>query len=503
MAMIGTQQDDDELPTSSSSKNAQATLGGVPAAGSGGGFAGGTGTGSGQGATTGVAAGNATPGGGNYTNLLQYLNANQGTGGTTGQAAENVVQQSADKATQAQNTYNTNASNEIAGAAAGLGVNQGVLGQIKSGAAGVDNSMLGKISSGGYSYTPDTATLNNLGTASKDSLDKIIAGGKAATGAYTGPSDFSKVAYGGPTASSVNVSYGGPTATSNFNANTLAAQGAAQGAGDVVSGNVANATGGNAGVSSLLKNAYQAPNYTQGENNLDTFLAGGTAGGKAALGQASGVGQGVSNNYDSINNALMGKIGDANKLAGATNATYQNAINDATNASKGTQNQYNLAMSDEKSKALTNQKSAQADAKRAQDEEDRRAAEEKKKALVKPITGKAGPQEVNIDQSGTTPGSSPGGDDGSYQRDPLDQYLKVRTDAVTKPLMTKVVNPVVNTVKNTVKAIPPPVMQVLAPTVPIVQKIPSVISNISKKLHFAEGGEVPSYEKLCKMLRGK
>jgi hypothetical protein len=43
------------------------------------------------------------------------------------------------------------------------------------------------------------------------------------------------------------------------------------------------AGGGQSGVSTLLQKAYQQPNYSAGENQLDTFLTGASAGGQSAL----------------------------------------------------------------------------------------------------------------------------------------------------------------------------------------------------------------------------
>lgn len=312
MAIIGTDEED-KMPTSSSSPNAVAaaeSANGVPYSGAGG-FAGGTGTGSGQGATPGTAAPARAPE--SYANLSQYLSANQTTGGITGRAAENVVQQSGNQALAAQNDYNTSGLSDIAGATKAAGADSGTLNKIKAGIPGLDPKM----------------------------IEKINAGGNVETGEYKAPSDFKDVKYKGPDYNSVKESWLGPNDTSfqgyegtqGKQADAIMKQG-------IVKGNVNNAKGGQSGVSALLHEAYQQPQYTVGENTLDAFLAGGTAEGQKALGRAEGVGKGVDSSYDKINAALQGKIGAGQKTLGATNKAYQDAIKAAGDKAAATKKGY-------------------------------------------------------------------------------------------------------------------------------------------------------------------
>lgn len=356
MAIIGTQDTDDEENKAASDQpgSSPQTTGGAGA----GAFVGGTGSGSGQGATTGTSAGggsSSTPGGGGYTNLSQYLNVNQGSGATTGQAAGNVVQQSADAATGAQGAYSQDATSDINNATSAVGVNQNNLNAINAGQQNINQDTLNQIKSGAYSYNP-TGDLNS----------QIQAGQQASSAqAYKGPTDFSSVKYSGPDIGSITAQYGGPQNTSDFQGQTAADQTAAVAANQTAVGNSANAAGGQTGVSALLRQAYQQPQYTQGENNLDAFLAGGTAGGQQALSNASGLGQNVTNAYSGIQNALSGGIQKGIDTANATNTTYKDAIDKATSNSTGTQDYYNTAVSAAKASGQSAISQAQAAAQQA------------------------------------------------------------------------------------------------------------------------------------------
>ena len=114
--MIGT-SDDEELPSTLVSGS--------------GGFAGGSASGS---AAAGSSVAPQPPaGGGGYTNLSQYLNANQGSGSTTGQAASNTVVQDVNNANNANNTYFNDAKAQNDAAWAPASVNQNVLNSLTSG----------------------------------------------------------------------------------------------------------------------------------------------------------------------------------------------------------------------------------------------------------------------------------------------------------------------------------------------------------------------------------
>lgn len=391
MAIIGGQDEDENqktLPTSSTSPNAHAATdaaAGVPYGSAGGGFIGGGGV---QGATTGVAS--AQPiqpaaGGGGYANLQQYLAANQDTGATTGQAAENVVQQAGNAATGAQQAYGTGAKNDISAATTAVGSNADTLKSISGGAALTNADTLAKIKAGAYAATPDQKSLDAIAGAQNESkvdaksLQSLIdqgASAKAAS-AYGGPTDFSSVVYGGPSMDKVAVSYGGPTSTGGFTGQTAADQADFSQKQGVLGGYVQNAQGGHSGVSALLQKAYQQPGYSKGENNLDAFLAGGTQGGQAALGQAAGIGQGVSDSYANLNSLLSGQIATGQQTAKDTNAAYQRAIEDAQGTSAASLASYNDAVAQAKAAGAANQKAALDAAAKAQAEKDREAAWDK------------------------------------------------------------------------------------------------------------------------------
>lgn len=368
MAFIGTDDDENKDPNQQASSAASSADGG-------GSLVGGTGTGSGQGATTGTAAGGAstpsTPGGGGYTNLSQYLSVNQGAGATTGQAAGNVVQQSADAATGAQGAYSTSANTDINNATSAVGVNQSNLDSINAGQQNVNQDTLNQISSGAYSYNP----ISNYAGASQDALNSAVNAGKDASSAkaYSGQTDFSGVKYGGPDYDSMAVQYAGPSSVGDFGGQTAANQAAAIAANQTAVGNSTNAGGGQTGVSALLRQAYQQPQYSKGENNLDAFLAGGTTGGQQALSTASGLGQNVENAYSGIQSALGAGIQHGMDTASATNTSYKDAIAKATNASQATQDRYNAAVKNAQSSGASALQAAKDASTNAQAEEARRA----------------------------------------------------------------------------------------------------------------------------------
>ena len=259
MAIVGGQQDE-ELQNGQPAQPAGSTGGGA--------FVGG---GSGQGATTKTATAPTSSG---YTNLSSYLQANQGTGATTGQAAENVVGQAGSKATEADARYGTLAGNDVAKAEQSVG--------------------------------PDYSTLENIKSGKVNAKNAQVAYGANA-----------------PTAGTV----AGSTVINNLDSDATAAQSDATAANSDLMDKAGSkgAQGGQAGVAGLLRNAYQQPNYTAGENNLDSFLAGGTPGGQKALGQAAGVAKGVTNSYAKINNALGDRINAAHDQVADTNNQYNNA----------------------------------------------------------------------------------------------------------------------------------------------------------------------------------
>lgn len=218
-------------PTTSSSPNARA--------GSSGGFVGGSGTGSGQGATTGMAPANA--GGSGYTNLAQYLSANQDSGATTAKGAENVIEQAGSDAQKAQDAYGQSAQNQISG---------------------------------------------------------------------------------GVTTSGDQQSYGGPLNTGAFTGDTSKLQQEALGKTDIANSWSKQANNGQAGRQALLSQAYQQPQYSAGEKNLDSFLVGGLQSGQQYMNQGANVGLGLTGAYQKLNDKLTGNIADTQKgVSDANTAT--------------------------------------------------------------------------------------------------------------------------------------------------------------------------------------
>lgn len=532
MAIVGTPDDEDENPTTSSSPNAHAATNaatGAPytgASGGGSGFVGGTGSGSGQGATTSApaasptaAGGASSPGGGSYANLSQYLAANQDTGATTGQAAESLVAGSGQAAQAAQNTFGTDAAGQIAAATSAVKPSSSTLASITGGTQNVDPATLAKISSGAYTYSPNSLALNNLSGASTADLNAIVAAGKAAPAAassYTGPTNFA--GYGGP-ASVPTVSYGGPTTTSNFTGQAAADQTAALGAQSTVAQNVASAQGGQAGVGGLLQSAYGQPNYTAGENNLDAFLAGGSAGGQAALGQAAGVGQGVNTSYQDLLNSLSGQETAGENTANATNTAYGNAIKAAQGTSTATKNAYQTAEAKAQAAGLAASNQARSDAAKAQAQLTADAS--KKVGTGGTGGGSSGGQGQQIVNETTGALHGQQGGVNALATDVMTGGLSALAPKQVATETTKLQNevspaaqrlsPVGNVVNKDVaavqSAVAPAVNKVQSAVAPTLRKITTYnpVQSLTKGKVFAHGGEIPSYAGLTRMLkeRGK
>ncbi len=370
MAIVGGNQDDEELNKQSAGK---ATGGGE------GGFVAG---GTGQGSTTKTAATPTSSGG--YTNLSSYLQANQDAGATTGKAAEGVVDRAGSAAKTAQGDYGDSANSEIDAATAGVNPNQSVLDNIKGGGAKADKGL--------------AAIKSGIATVDPEAMGAIAGGGNAATGTYGGPAmpdttykgqKQTADAYSGLNPDQYTVKYGGGADTGHLSGGTMGYQAAATGANQDVYGKAGLAQGGQAGVSSLLQQAYKQPSYTHGENNLDAFLAGGTSGGKEALGQAADVAKDTAGGYENLNNMLSGKIASGQSQAKMTNASYDEAHKNAVAQTGHVQDQldqaYNLASNDhsaadaygaarDKAAAGAAQAKATADAKAAEEAKARAAA---------------------------------------------------------------------------------------------------------------------------------
>ncbi len=306
MALIGTEEDEN-MPTSSSSPNARAGggyQGGVPGVGFIGGGA--------QGATTAVGPTNSSAGqggGGAYANLSQYLQANQGTGATTAKAGANLVNKSSADVDSAQGQYAKDAGAEITGQASGTAPVQGNFDKINAGAVGVDQNILGQINSG----------------------------------KYTGPKDFSQVKYSGPAIADITAKYTGGSTADNLNSSGVQADRSAMAQASGTNADlVKQASGGQDQVAGLLKGAYG--NTTTGENQLDSFLARGTDQGRTALADSARNANRFQGAYQGIQDRLNGQIKDANQTAAATNASYGSAIGKAQGTTDATKKTYTDAL---------------------------------------------------------------------------------------------------------------------------------------------------------------
>ncbi len=369
--------------------------------------------------------------------------------------------------------------NDISKATQGLGVDQSKLDTINSNATTVDQGKMDQIKNGSAQYLGD---------------------------AYTGPSTIN-AQYAGPTAGSYNVAYGGPTTTGSFSGQTAANQTTALGANQAVQDRVGQAQGGQAGVASLLRDAYSKPGYTAGENNLDSFLAGGTEGGKAALGQVSGLGLRANDDYANINQALSNQMQDAKYKAALTNNTYDDAIKSAQDQSNKTQSAYDAAIKEASTPTKIQSVTAgyNPELVLAQKEPSKIVGGSGDNVLGMPMstfgqglnifnglfdgtvsghgyaplagTGNA----INMAYNGTgpNPGQSPNKGDS----------LPVKNGSVASKAnstLNKIVSPVTK----------PLTQKVLDPTV-------KKISSGLKSLRFAHGGEIPSYSKLLEILKEK
>lgn len=301
MAIIGTDRDeqDPNAPpgaagtpgTGGSANSAPPVTGG----GAGGAFIGG---GTGQGATTTTKAPTSS---GNYTNLTDYLSANQGSGATMGKTAENVVGQAGQDADNKLVDYSNNTTRAIN--AGTPGVDQGVLGQINNGITT------------GASTTTKNADGSTTTTGGKQSYN----GFTPATASYTGPTATSNVT--GQAGTDQAGAYG---AISKL-------VGGAPGSGTYNGGLVRQAGDGQTGVQSLLRNnVYQQPSYTAGESGLDAFLTGGTPGGQQSLKNIQDQWGGMGAKGDATNARLTTAMQGGIDAATGVNKTYGDAVKAAT-----------------------------------------------------------------------------------------------------------------------------------------------------------------------------
>ena len=481
-------------------QNPAADSGGAPGlaqAGAGGGGAAGDG-GSGQAAPTHDASSG-------YTNLVSYLGANQDAGSTTGKAAGNVVQQSADKATSSANAFGNQAGNDISKAIEGVSLDPTKEAQIASSAVNFDPNKQADLAS--Y-IKADSGQLAGIAAGLKDVGDSTVNnsdGSKTVTSGvktYGGPESVSYRGPAAPTAASHKysdgngfaVSYGGPGQDANGNITGLAgASATAQtnylGDQGVLDGNAKNAGGGQAGVAGLLKSAYQQPNYTAGENNLDAFLSNGTSGGQQALSQASGLGSAVSSGYSALQKQLGGYANTGATTAKATNDRYNRDVANANSITDATNTTYAKNYSD--LVAGVNKQYADAISKA-------KAGQSKgtTTTIAAPIINVPTPPPPTTDTSSGGSGSGPV----PIINLPITQWGQnvANSAAGGIPGITNGVSGTVNTASNQVGNTGTTAYKDTSNTI---NNAGGAISSVGKKLHLAHGGEVPSYDKLMKQLR--
>ena len=236
------------------------------------------GGGSGQGATTGINS-DSPSSSGNYTNLQNYLTANEGNDTLMGQGAAGVANAAGQGAVQAMDTMQNNANS-----------------QISSGTVNVDPEKEKQIA-----FDPGAGFQGRISNLSK--------GGTDSGGQYN---------YGGP--SSVNTTYGGPQSYNEIN-------GALDTAGKVGNAqSVADQSKTTPGVSTLLKSAYGQPGYSSGENQLDTLV---TQSGTGGQGQLNKIGQdwgGITDTANNMYGGIQSQIQAGKDTSAATGAKYAGDI---------------------------------------------------------------------------------------------------------------------------------------------------------------------------------
>ncbi len=407
---------------------------GVATAGAGGGgFVNGSG---GQGATTKAAPTSS----GSYTNLTSYLGANQGSGGVTGQAAGNTVQQSGDVSNAANKALTTNAGKEVVRAR----VDPSKLAAIQASGATVDKNQLNQINAG-------------IGT------------GKNAT--YSGPSMKGSVK-DHVIAAPPTVKYGGPSDVTG-----VTGAGDAEGAMNTLGGDLGNITGGQGGRAALLQKSYQQPSYTKGENNLDSFLMGGTPGGQAAIAGAKTHWDGQGKSYQGVLDKINGNISTAQKSAVDTNKAYSDAVDNAKGQTKTVQSVYDKA-----EKAARDQAQANANAWRPP----------APPAAAEAVPEAPPPEDTHIPYTAHARpndfiGTSMDKMDASISKDGAEiaKANKEIPGAGGNVNVPNVVQQVKDTPKNVLNAV-----------------VPGSSKHLPH-LGFAHGGQVPSYDELLKMLGAK
>ena len=221
-----------------------------------------------------------------YTNLQDYLSANQGNDTQMGQAVAGQVGVSGGLAQNYLNALQNQASTEI-----------------NAGTNNLNQDTLQGISQ----YNP-------LGTGLEQNGVQMAQAGTKLNPLGTITNTWSR-------------DYSGPQAYTDGDLAPLA-QTASQDVGNAQL--VANQLNNYQGISALLQAAYNQPGYSAGENNLDAALTQTGAGGQQQLQNAQqqwgGIGNTAKSEYSDIGNQIQA----GKDTTDATNTAYQNAV-DATN----------------------------------------------------------------------------------------------------------------------------------------------------------------------------
>jgi hypothetical protein len=284
---------------------------------------------------------------GSYTNLMNYVNANQGADTGMGQAAYDVVGNQGALANTAMGNLSTTAQNEVN--AGTPQVDQAALSKMSQG-VGFNPQVISDINAGKYSAAPSF----DFNPTMPDTT-------------YKGPGSYNDVTGAVDTAGAVQQTQG-----------------------------LAGLAGSEAGVGTLLKKAYNSPSYTQGENQLDTFLTQGGQGGQGKLAQIGQDWGGIGNTLQNTYSGITGMIDQGKQKAGEAGTSWNTAARQGQIMTGAANNAYNAAW-DKKQKD---------DAAAAQ----KRIDEENAKKNTAPQSNRYGPNVFSStpppQMGGTVPGSA-------------------------------------------------------------------------------------------------
>jgi hypothetical protein len=243
---------------------------------------------------------------GNYSNLLGYLNANQGAAKTTADGVAGHVGGHVDAANAANTDFGAKGANQIGGSFSEL---PGVDVAPKTGKAKAQ-APTGP-SSGGVGH----------GGADTPATSGYIPGYKDSSAYGVDPNVINSINSGGK---APTVTYKGPASTAALTGDAADAAYKAAGAASTARDDATAADGSMTGTASLLRNTYQQPSYTAGENTLDAFLSGSgeNGAGITKAGERAGT---AARDYEGVTNILEHQIGKNQADVAKTNAAYGKA----------------------------------------------------------------------------------------------------------------------------------------------------------------------------------